>query len=61
MFGWLGWRRTARDGRVPSEASRYMAAIEPHLNDPFVRAHFHQVARLQLAAEGIKSAEFFAL
>jgi hypothetical protein len=47
--------------QVPEEARQYLAALQPHLDHPFVREHFHQVTWLSLAVPGHGPVDFFAL
>lgn len=47
--------------QIPEEARMYMAALQPHLNHPFVRQNFQQVTSLALITPGHGRADFFAL
>lgn len=60
MFEWLRKRRSVLE-QVAEEARQYMAALQPHLDDPFVRQHFYQVTALSFAVPGHAPVDFYAL
>jgi hypothetical protein len=49
------------DGAVPEAARWYLAALQPHLEESFVRHHFHQVTWLSSVDSGGKSTDFYVL
>ena len=64
MFGWLRGRKSSQPvsaQQVPAEVHRYLSALQPFMEYPFVREHFHQVTWLSTSGAESSAGNLYVL